>query len=78
MPNASLKDLSEFCEEHETISIINDVYIWFFKISFTSYIVLGFAVIYLKSEEDLLANVSTLNYLLKVSEFQKYRKTELS
>ena len=71
----TLKGLYEFCNTHVTDSIIKVVFFYVFDVSFTFFLIMSFAVIYLKSEEDLLENVSTLNYLLKVSVFQQYRGT---
>ena len=76
-PNDS-EGLYAYCMEHSTVTVIKDFNLWIFRISYLPFLILSYAIIYLKSSEDLLENVSTLNYLIKVSVFQIYRNNNYS
>ena len=74
LPSGLDDELWTFCQKQKgTISIIRDGIMWMVQISYLPHLTLCYGVIYIRSDEDLLENVSTLSFLLKVSIFQRYR-----
>lgn len=54
LPHTSLTDLYNFCKAHAAAVLLDDLYVYLFNVSMMSFLVLCYAVIYLKSDEDLL------------------------
>lgn len=74
----SIKDLSaltKFCLSNPNLDHIGNIIQWLTRFSYLNQILIAFAIVYLKSKDDLLEGVNKLDALIKGSIFQRYTKS---
>jgi hypothetical protein len=74
--HSSLKVIAGFCDDSSKgsgLKFLSMSVLWIEKVSFLNLILICFAVVFLKSKDDLIERINKLHFLNKVSIFQVYR-----